>query len=336
MAENGKRRILAVYDLLLRRTDERHYLTEREMAGELEKQGFRVERKTVYDDVAALDECGVSVEHKRGKGGGYCLVKRPFETAELKLLIDAVQASKFITAKRSEALIQKLLAFSSDYERRSLDREVYVENRLKSENNDMLYTVDTLHAALSDNRRVRFVYHEWIVEGKLAPRHGGADYEVSPYLLVWDDENYYLIAYHAPTDSLRHYRVDKMKNTRLTDLPREGEEVFGRLDPALYARSTFGMYGGREEVVRLRCDVSLAGVIIDRFGLDLPRRPSADGRTFEISPRVRVSPVFLAWLIGFGDKMRVLSPASVRQEALDLLSRAGTVLRDPDAPPAVT
>ena len=234
---------------------------------------------------------------------------------ELKLLVDAVQASKFITARKSGELIKKLESFSSTYEAMRLQRQVYVSNRIKTMNESIYYNVDFIHSAINDNKKISFKYYEWTPDKEKKLRHNGATYLVSPWALTWDDEYYYMIAYDSEASKIKHYRVDKMVNIGVSDELREGADIFSDFDMAIYSKQTFGMFGGELASVLIECDNSLAGVIIDRFGTDVTIMPKGD--KFEASIRVMVSPTFISWALGFGGKLKILSPGNVAQMLKD-------------------
>jgi predicted DNA-binding transcriptional regulator YafY len=239
-----------------------------------------------------------------------------FELAELKLLVDAVQSSKFITEKKSNALIRKLEGLTSRYEAAQLHRQVTVSNRLKASNEEIFCNVDMIHRAISENRKICFRYFEWSPEKKRVLRRNGAFYCVSPWSLVWDDENYYMIGYDSETDVLKHYRVDKMLELYVEKSTREGREQFEKHDMTQYTKQAFGMYGGELCNVRLSCDSSLAGVVIDRFGTDIVI--ANHGERFEFTVKVMLSPTFYSWVLGFGNKVTVVSPPEVRERTREL------------------
>ncbi len=319
-----KTRILTLYDILLRNTDEAHPMVEASLRSALLQNGIAVDRKTVLDDLHTLEDYGVDIVNRRGKGGGYFIASRTFELAELKLLVDAVQCSKFISEEKSRVLIRKLCTLSSRHEAEALSRQVYVCGRVKADHSAALYTVDTIHGAIAGNKRITFTYNEWTMDKTLTPRHGGALYTVSPYLLTWEEGNYYLVGYDHGEESPKHFRVDKMSRVCATEEPRGGEEAFRGFDPARYSGQTFGMYRGKEELVTLRCHNSLVGVVLDRFGEEITLLPDGNDH-FRFTVRVRVSPVFLAWVIGYGTRMRILTPTAVAEQLKDL---ALSALRD--------
>ena len=240
----------------------------------------------------------------------YHIGNRQFELAELKLLVDSVQSAKFITAKKSNELIKKIEGLASKYEASQLHRQVFVAGRVKTMNESIYYNVDRIHTAIAENSRITFQYFQWNVDKKMELRHDGALYEVSPWSLSWDDENYYLIAYDSNEGIIKHFRVDKMLYIKSNGKGREGRQAFKSFDMAAYARKMFGMYGGKEEWVRIECDNSFAGVMIDRFGKDVSMI-RLDDKRFIVNVEVAVSSQFLAWIIGLGEGVTLAGPQNV-------------------------
>ena len=243
----------------------------------------------------------------------YYIGERTLDMTQLRLLVDAVQSSKFITRKKSEELIRRLESLTSRHMAGQLQRQVLVSGRIKNMNESIYYNVDSLHNAMFANRQVQFQYFDWGVDKQQHLRHGGALYTLSPWALTWDNENYYLVAYDSTRGTIRHYRVDRMLHIKQTDTLREGEEAFRNLDMAVYNRQAFGMFGGAEQSVTLRCANWMAGVILDQFGTDTPLIP-ADDATFTARVSVVVSPPFFAWLSGFGGDIRLIKPTAVAEE----------------------
>ena len=312
-SENQKRKLLYLADLLRRETDETHGLTVQQMIDELARRDVRAERKSIYDDLQTLTDYGMDIVKLRsGHSCSYALEHRVFELPELKLLVDAVQSSKFLPVKKSRALIKKLEGLCSRYDAQSLQRQVYVANRVKAMNESIYYSIDTLHEALGRAKQVSFLYSEWTAEKKLRYRHGGRRYFVSPYALVWEDENYYLIAYDAAARAIRHYRVDKMSAIECEDLAREGREAFEAVDLGQYTRGMFGMFGGETTSLTLSFSERLAGVVIDRFGKDVIFLPREGGR-FAVHLDLVVSPQFMGWLAGLGPEAKIEAPSEVAQ-----------------------
>lgn len=311
---NQKFKLYRLAQIMLEQTDEEHFITMPEIKEALAAYDITADRKSLYQDLRDLETLGIDVEGEPvGKGYHYHVVSRPFELPELKLLVDAIQSSKFITEKKSNTLIRKLEKLVSRYDAMKLQRQVYVSGRIKTMNESIYYTVDAIHNAISENRKIRFQYYQWNVKKEMELRRGGAYYHISPWGLSWDDENYYLVGYDSEAGAIRHYRVDKMLHIRMTEEPREGREHFRRLDMADYAKKSFGMFGGKEQSVKLLVDNSLAGVIIDRFGKSVMMIP-ADQEHFTVNVTVLVSSQFLGWVFSLGDKVKILGPGEVAEQ----------------------
>ena len=311
IGSNQRLRILYLLQTLLKKTDDEHGLTMRELRDALNAYGIEAERKTIYADIEALQCFGIDIIGVRQDNTYYYHVGgREFELAELKLLVDSVQSAKFITEKKSRQLIKKLEGLASEYEGQQLQRQVYVSGRIKANNEAIYYNVDKIHEAIAKNVKIRFHYFQWNVKKEQELRHSGRWYCISPWALSWDDENYYLVGYDKEAEEIRHYRVDKMLDLEVAREKREGGKYFRNFDIAVYTRKIFGMFDGEEELVTLRLDNKLAGVVIDRFGRETTFFP-VDRDSFEVKVRVAVSRQFLGWLIALGDGVEVVSPESV-------------------------
>ena len=311
---NQKFKLYRLAQIMLEQTDDEHYITMPEIKEELARYDITADRKSIYADLRDLEVLGIEVEGEQdGKGYHYHVVSRPFELPELKLLVDAIQSSKFITEKKTNALIRKLEKQVSRYEAMKLQRQVFVSGRIKTMNESIYYTVDAIHNAISENRKICFQYFQWNVKKEMELRRDGAWYHISPWGLSWDDENYYLVGYDSDAGEIRHYRVDKMLHIRMSDEPREGKEHFRKLDMADYAKKSFGMFGGKEQTVKLLVDNSLAGVIIDRFGKEVMMIP-ADQEHFTVNVTVMVSSVFLGWVFSLGERVKILGPEEVAEK----------------------
>ena len=310
---NQKFKLYRLAEIMLEMTDEEHYITMPEILTALEQYEIHAVRKTIYNDLRDLEVLGIEVEGEAvGKGYHYHVVNRPFELPELKLLVDAIQSSKFITERKTNTLIKKLEKLLSKYEAMQLQRQVFVTGRIKTMNESIYYTVDAIHNAISENRKIYFHYFQWNVKKEMELRRGGEYYHISPWGLSWDDENYYLIGYDSETEQIKHYRVDKMLHIQMSEEKREGKEHFKKLDLAEYAKKSFGMFRGEEYQVKLRVENHLAGVIIDRFGKDVMMIP-VDEEHFTVNVNVHVSKQFLAWVISIGEGIEILSPEEVVQ-----------------------
>lgn len=306
-SEKQKQKLLHIMQLLMEKTDENHIVTTQDIIDYLALQGISAERKSIYTDIDTLIDFGMDIVKVKERPVGYKLASRQFELAELKLLVDAVQSSKFITSKKSRELIGKLETLCSKNEARQLHRQVVVTNRTKAVNENIYYNVDQIYYAISQNEKIQFIYFDWNVKKEMEARHGGKLYEVSPWMLTWDDENYYLIAYDEESQIIKHYRVDKMLKIALSGKARVGKEAFEHFDIAAYSRKTFGMFAGEEETVTLICDKNLTGVVIDRFGNDVSMRAFDDNHIL-VRVNVAVSRQFFGWLTGLGSSVRIQSP----------------------------
>ena len=312
MDNNAKLRPLYLAKILYERTDEDHYLTTMQLAQILEEEyGIPAHRQTIKTDIELLQQFGMDIQEVKSTQNRYNLISRQFEIAELKLLIDAVQSSKFITQRKSSELIRKLESQASVHQARQLQRQVYVDRRVKSMNESVYYTIDKLHTAIANRKAVTFKYFEYNVKKEKVFRREGKRYTVSPLGLIWDNENYYLAGYDHRSCEMRHYRVDKMAELAVTCLPLEGAD--GGFDIASYAQKHFGMFSGREGQVPLRCRNSLVGVVLDRFGRDAILVPDGEEH-FTVTVPAVVSPQFLDWVFGLGDGVQILRPDWAAEE----------------------
>ena len=311
---NQKLKPFYVMNYLLGNTDEEHTVSVNQIIAHLEAQGISAERKSIYSDIEALQVLGVDIERvDSGNYVGYYVASRTFELPELKLLVDSVQSSKFITHKKTASLIKKIEKLASIHEAQLLNRQVFVKNRIKTMNESIYYNVDEIHNGISKNKRIQFLYFEETVSGERNYRHGGAYYVVSPFALTWDDENYYMVAYDSDARMIKHYRVDKMENISVTDETRDGLEAYNALDMAVYAKKTFGMFTGHEVNVAMRFDNHLVGAVRDRLGRDV--FIVADGPDhFTVRADVVVSPQFFAWVCGFGAQAVITGPNEVVEQ----------------------
>jgi predicted DNA-binding transcriptional regulator YafY len=317
-SSNQKLKLLYLMKILQENTDEHHSLSVPELIAELGRYNIKAERKSIYDDLEALRFFGLDIESTRSRTTGYFLASRTFELPELKLLVDSVQSSKFITHKKSMDLIRKIESLCSIYEGQSLQRQVYVANRIKTMNESIYYNVDNIHSGISDNKKISFKYFDYSIAKEKVFRRNGERYVVSPYALTWDDENYYMVGYDSDAEMIKHYRVDKMMDIAVTEEKRVGQQYFQNLDIAVYSKKLFSMFSGAEETVRIEFANRLIGVVIDRFGKDVVVVKS-DDKHFVVSVSVAVSQQFLAWVAGFGGEARILSPDSVVEKMRQLI-----------------
>ena len=311
--ENQRQKLLILAEIFSRETDDQNGLTLNEIAAMLEARGVNAERKTLYRDFEELQNFGYDIlAEQDGRLVRYHLGSRTFELPELKLLVDAVQSAKFITERKSRELIGKIEGLASRHDAKYLHRQVLLTGRVKTLNERIYYNVDRLHEALGEGRQVRFHYFRWTVARQMALRRNGDWYQVSPWALIWDDENYYLAAFDAAAGEIRHFRVDKMTDLELLDEPRTGQDAWGGRTAADYSRAVFGMHGGAPVRVSLEGENAMAGPLIDRFGTDLILAPLGPDR-FTAQVDVVPSPHFLGWIIAL-EGVRVTAPESVVQQ----------------------
>ncbi len=322
MAKNENQRLKLLYlaRILNEETDEAHPMTVSRMIEKLSAWGISAERKSIYSDLEALQDFGMDIVAVKAKAYGYYVAGREFQLPELKLLVDTVQSSKFITEKKTVELIKKISALASCHEASLLSRQVHVRNRVKSMNESVYYNVDEISAAISQNRQIFFKYFEFTPKKEQRLRRNGEEYNISPFALISDDENYYMLGYDAVAERLKHFRVDKMLSIRMGESPRCGVEVFSRLDMSQYSKSVFGMFGGDSVSVRLKFANHLAGAVIDRFGRDVILVP-LDEEHFTVTVSAVVSQHFFGWVFGFGTEAEILEPEDVRQKMREELQR---------------
>ena len=321
-SDNQKLKILYILDYLEKNSHEGHPVRASELISMLEhRHNILCERKTIYSDIAALQEYGVDIISMPGKNGGYFIGTRNFELSELKLLIDAVQSSRFLTEKKSRELIKKLCQQCNRFDESLMHRDVVIDRRVKSMNETIYYNVDAIQDAISQGVQITFRYFDWGIDGKR--RYREKEYLASPYGLCQDNENCYLLA-HSPRHGITSYRVDRMSEITITeDVRTPCPELTGK---ALHehANRLFQMFAGDSVNVKMRFHKTLANVVIDRFGRDTILIPEGS-EYFNFTVNVAVSPMFLSWVIGFGDKAKILYPQSVidecRQMCMDAMAQ---------------
>ena len=317
-----KTKLLHLARMLLQQTDEDHPLTVAQIIAGLAQEGIKAERKSIYDDLESLRLFGLDIQCRKGKAPGWFVGAREFELPEVKLLMDAVQSSRFITQKKSDALIRKLESLASVHQAGQLQRQVYVSGRIKVMNESIYYNVDKLHTAIAAQKAITFKYFEYDLTRQKVFRRDGSRYTVSPYGLIWNNENYYLVAFDHANQDMRHYRVDKMTEIVVTCLPKEGKERFPQFQLAQYGQKHFGMYSGPELKVTLRGRRDKAGLVWDRFGQDVILVPDGEDH-FTVTLPVVVSPQFFGWLMGLDGSLTITAPqeavSAYRQKLTDAL-----------------
>ncbi|MCI9156619.1 MAG: WYL domain-containing protein [Lawsonibacter sp.] len=306
-SSNQKTKLLHLARMLLRQTDEDHPLTVPQIIEGLAKQDIKAERKSIYDDLEALRLFGLDVQSRKGKSAGWFVGSREFELPEVKLLMDAVQSSRFLTQKKSDTLIRKLEGLASVHQAGQLQRQVYVSGRIKVMNESIYYNVDKLHTAIASQKAITFKYFDYDIHRNKVFRQEGRRYVVSPYGLIWNSENYYLVAFDHSHQEMRHYRVDKMAEIAVTCLKREGKARYPSFQLAQYEQKHFNMYSGQEMKVTLQGRRDKASLVWDRFGQDIIMVPDGEEH-FTVTLPVVISPQFFGWLLGLDGSVVLTGP----------------------------
>ena len=318
---NQKQKILYIMNWLLSETDENKGLSMTSLIAKLDGVGISAERKSIYDDLNALKEYGLDILLHKGKTTEYYIGNRDFELPELKLLVDAVQSSKFITQNKSAKLISKLETLTSRNQAKILQRQVYVTNRVKTQNESIYYNVDALHLAITNGKKASFQYFDYDVDKERVYRKGGERYLVNPLGLSWDDENYYLITYSDKYGGFAHYRVDRMMQIKVEDEARVNNKETKEFNIADYCKKVFGMFGGDDVRATLTLENSLVNAMIDRFGKDVAMYRLDDDHV-RVIVNVKSAVTFFGWVAQFGEKIRIDSPDDLRCEYVAYLNKA--------------
>jgi predicted DNA-binding transcriptional regulator YafY len=317
----GKLKMLHLIRIFSQETDDEHALTLQDIIARLAVVNITADRKTLYADFEDLRQFGFDIiAQQRDRNTYYHLGERDFELPELKLLVDSVQAAKFITTRKSRELIRKLERYASVYQAAQLNRQVYIAGRVKAMNESIYYNIDRLHSAINAGVQIRFQYGQWNLNKEMELRRGGDWYQVSPWALTWDNEKYYLVAYDDDANIIKHYRVDKMLRIKAMDEPRQGQKAFETFDMAIYSKSVFGMFSGEETTVTLEAENHMVGVIIDRFGKDINLSPVSDTH-FQATVNVVVSPQFIGWIVALGKSIRIVAPDTLVERMREEIHR---------------
>ncbi len=319
-SSNQKLKLWYLYHILFENTDEENPMTMPQIITELEGYGISAERKSVYSDIELLANAGVDIVSEKRDKYVYYIASRDFQPAELKLLVDCVQASKFITAKKSGELIGKLEKLASKNQATELQRQVYIYDRVKNFNEKIYYNIDTLHNAINSNLQIRFKYYQYNTINKKKLRNDGNDYAVSPYALAYSDDNYYLIAHYPKYEGVTHFRVDKMTDIIISQekCAEISSVTNGSFNIAEYTKKVFNMFKGRTETVAFLCDESIVSVVIDKFGDNVHLRKE-DENTCSVTVNADISPAFFSWVFMLGNKIKLTSPQNVVEEYKEAL-----------------
>lgn len=315
MAENNK--ILYLLKYLWDNTDIEHKATTSEIVEALAKQEVAINRHAIPSLIEQIQQFGVDVVEEKSSPNKYYVDTRDFELPELKLLVDAIESSKFISASKSKSLVNKIYALTSTHQAKELNRHLFVEGRVKSDNKTLYYTVDAIHTAINSKKRIRFKYVEYTSAKKKIYKHNDYVYEISPYALLWNNDNYYVLGYSERHKDITKFRVDRIEKAELVDTPAVRKP--SDLDPIVYVKNIFSMYDGKMCDVKLKCDCDMMKVIIDRFGKDVKTAPNSDGG-FTVDVSVSTSPTFFGWLFSFEGKIKLVSPQFVVDEYKKLLN----------------
>ncbi len=313
-------KVLYLREFLLKYSDEKHPVTVQQMIDHLETHGIPAERRSVYRDLYILDRnrldegeepqpFQLDLHRKRER---YYVGERSFTLQEVNILVDMVQSSNFITRRKTESLIRKITALTSVYQAGTLNRSVYVRRRIKAMNESVYQTVDRISEAINNDEILRFQYFTYNMQKKKELRHGGKIHTVSPFALIWVDQNYYMLAYNHEYREMRPFRVDRMTRVTAVAGPRRGKKEFKAIDMATFTTKVFHMFTGEIRLVTMRFRCFLADAVIDRFGEEILLIPEGE-EWFTVSTEVAVSPQFFGWLAGFGSDAELIAPQSVRE-----------------------
>lgn len=315
MSVTNKSRILYILKLLYENTDEQNTISITDIIDMLEKQGIKAHRRTIMTDIESIEESGVDIITIKSTQNRYFIGNREFELAEVKLLVDAVESSKLITQKKSNELIRKLSTLVSKHQASELNCHVYVDQRVKPENEEIYYTVDAIHSAINSNKQIEFKYYQYTGKKEKVFKNGGSVYSLSPYALIWSEDHYYTIGYSNKHGKISKFRVDRMAHTSVAE-----REIFPKpvdFEIAEYAKCVFEMFDGETKTVELKCINDLMDVIVDRFGESVNTQ-ELGSNCFKAIVDVSISPTFYGWVFGFGGKMSILAPAEVKGEYVEM------------------
>lgn len=314
-SSNQKLKLWFLYRILFENTDEDNPMTMPQIIAELDRYGVSAERKSVYNDIELLLNAGVDIVSEKRDRYVYYMGSRDFQPAELKLLVDCVQASKFITAKKSAELIAKLENLASRHQARSLQRQVYISDRVKNFNETIYYNIDFLHNAINSGKKISFKYYRYNTVNEKQFKNSGNEYAVSPYGMIYSDDNYYLLAHYPKYEGITHFRVDKMTDIKILDEKCVDIQSVtdGNFNIADYTKKVFNMYRGKTETVTFLCDESIIGVVIDRFGDRVHLRRENETQ-YSVTVKADISPTFFSWVFMLGNKVKLISPQNVVEE----------------------
>ena len=315
-----RRRILVLLEILMRKTDENHPLNASELIALMEQSGISCDRKTVYEDIEALNLSGYDIINVKGSKSGYFLSGREFELPEVALLTDAVLAADFITRKKTDTLVKKLKGLLNEYQAEKFAGRTFIDNRNKGDNEEIYYSIDEIERSIDEKKKITLKYIRHTLADGRTPTLNAKKMKVSPYALIWADDHYYLVCNNEKYDNLMHLRLDRMKNVTMTDENfRHFSEVSDyktEFNTADYSAKVFNMFSGSEEEIILDCSTDILEQVIDRFSDKIFIRQSSENR-FKFSHKACISDGLVTWIMQFGDKMLVESPESLKQKIID-------------------
>lgn len=321
-SSNQKLKLWYLYKILFENTDENNPMTLSQIITELGRYDISAERKSLYSDIEMLVNAGVDIVSEKRDKFVYYIASRDFQLAELKLLVDCVQASKFVTAKKSAELIGKLEGLASKHQASQLQRQVYIYDRVKNFNEKIYYNIDFLYSAININKKISFKYYKYNTVNNKVFRNDGNEYVVSPYAMIYSDDNYYLIAHYPKYQGVTHFRVDKMTDIRVLD--EDGADIKlvtdDKFSLAEYTKKVFNMYKGKTETVSFLCHESILNVVIDKFGDNIHLRKENESQ-YAVTIKADVSPTFFSWVFMLGDKINIVSPSYVVEEYKTMLKQ---------------
>lgn len=322
---DAKLRPLYLLQILKERTDEDNYLTTTQLCNILKQSyGMDTHRTTIKGDIEVLQKAGFSVDERRSTQNQYRYIEREFEIAELKTIIDAIASSKFITEGKSDNLIRKVTALAGINKARDLKRNVVVDGRGKIENKQIFYIIDAINDAINQRKKIKFQKIEYNVKKERVLHHGGETYTFSPYSLVWDGDNYYVVGYSDKYKTVGGHRVDRIyEQPKILDEAAVPPETGFSVEK--YVKTTFRMYNAPRKEVELLCDNGVMDAIIDQFGPDV-HTYAGDLQNFRVVEEVAVGKVFFNWIFGFEGKVRIKEPEDVKEQYRQMVENAAQIV----------
>lgn len=322
-----KSKLLYLLKIFKEESDEDHKLSMKDIIEKLKKYDIKAERKSISRDIKLLQDLDYDIVSYENNREGYFMDSREFEVSELRLLIDAVLSAKFISLKQSKTLVDKLKALTSKGLVKKLENQLYIDERIKTNNDHVCEVVDKINDAISQNKKISFKYHSYTLDKKYVAKREGKPYIRSPYSLAWNDDKYYLICGDDKYDDLSHFRVDHMSQVIKLEEPRrnfsEVSEYKNSFDTADYLNGVFNMFTGEKEFILIKLHKDLINLAIERFGEEVSLR-NLKGDFFEIGVQVRVSDGFIAWIMQLGTKAEIVHPLNLRvkmKEIIEVMNR---------------